>query len=377
VEQRLLQSSRMEAVGRLAGGVAHDFNNLLTAIRGNTDLVLLDLPADAPWREDILEVQRATDRAVALTSQLLAFSRQQVLERRVLDLNGVIQELQRMLARVIGEDIHLVTDLYPGLGAIHADRGQVEQVIVNLAVNARDAMPEGGVLTIATRYVAEAHGLPANAEGFVLLEIRDNGHGMDTRTRERAFEPFFTTKEQGKGTGLGLATVYGIVTQSGGQIALDGAPGGGTVVRIHLPRAPGAVAVAAPMGRAALPRGHETVLLVEDEPAVRRLSHRVLERVGYRVLQAKDGRDALRVMGEHEGALHLLLTDMVMPNMGGRELARRVVAARPGTRVLFMSGYTDEPVQGGRDPDGMEAGFIQKPFSPEDLARRTRAALDG
>jgi len=377
VEQRLLQASRMEAVGRLAGGVAHDFNNLLTAIRGNTDLVLLDLPADAPWREDVLEVQRATDRAVALTSQLLAFSRQQVLERRVLDLNGVIQELHRMLARVIGEDIHLVTDLHPGLGSIQADRGQIEQVIVNLAVNARDAMPDGGVLTIATRNVADAHGLAPAADGFVLLEVRDNGHGMDARTRERAFEPFFTTKEQGKGTGLGLATVYGIVTQSGGQIALDAAPGGGTTVRIHLPRAAGVEAPSVAVGRAALPTGNETVLLVEDEPAVRRLSHRVLERVGYRVLQARDGRDALRVMDEHDGALHLLLTDMVMPNMGGRELARRVRAARPGTRILFMSGYTDEPVQGAREADDLESAFIQKPFSPEELTRRIRAALDG
>jgi PAS domain S-box-containing protein len=379
-QQQLLQAQKMDAVGRLAGGVAHDFNNLLTAIRGNAELLLLDIPPGDPRREDVEEIRKAADRAAGLTRQLLAFSRRQVLQPRVLDLNGVVQEMERMLRRLIGEDVELVTRLAPGLAQVRADPGQVEQVVMNLAVNARDAMPAGGKLIVETANVELGEEVrrthPYVAPGrYVKLCVNDTGQGMDAETRERAFEPFFTTKPAGRGTGLGLSTVYGIVKQSGGFIWIDSELGRGTSVRIYLPPVGGPAAPEPASTPLQLPgRGEGTVLLAEDEVTVRRLAVRVLRRGGFTVLEAADGEEALAVAGEYDGPLHLLVTDMVMPRMGGRDLAARLRAARPGVPVVYVSGYAEEAVQrnGVLDPG---ARFLPKPFTAEQLLDAVHAAL--
>jgi len=381
LEAQLRQAQKMEAVGRLAGGIAHDFNNLLTAIIGYTDLALADLREGDPMRQDMEEILRAAHRAAGLTRQLLAFSRQQVLAPRVLDLNEVVQTVDKMLGRLVGEDIELQSVLAPGLGHIKADPGQLEQVIVNLAVNARDAMPTGGKRTIETADVemAETRGrdlttVPAGR--YVMLAITDSGTGMDEDTKARIFEPFFTTKEQGKGTGLGLATVYGIVKQSGGFIWVYSEPGHGTTFKIYLPRVEGAAdALAPPVGTAAVPRGTETVLIVEDEEAVRALAKTALARKGYRVLEAANGGEALLLCESERAPIHLLVTDVVMPGLGGADLAQRLAPLRSEMKVLFISGYTDRAAarHGTMQPG---AAYLEKPFSLDALARKVREVLD-
>ena len=380
LQQQLLQSQKMEAVGRLAGGIAHDFNNLLTVITSYSDLLLEDLGTDDPKRSDVEQVRKAADGAAALTRQLLAFSRQQVVEPRVVSLNAVVESLQKILRRVLGEDVELAATPGPDLGAVRADVGQLEQVLMNLAVNARDAMPTGGKLTIETGNVehdpafARGHGAVAVRQ-FVMLAVTDTGVGMDEATKARIFEPFFTTKEPGKGTGLGLATVYGIVQQSGGFIWVYSEPGHGTTFKIYLPRvdAPAegvAVTAVAPVGR-----GTETVLLAEDAAAVRAVARQVLERQGYTVLEAPDGELALHLAQRHSGPIHLLLTDVVMPGMSGRQLADRLAPARPDMKVLYASGYTDDSVvRHGVLEEG--TAYLQKPFTPESLARKVRDVLD-
>jgi two-component system, cell cycle sensor histidine kinase and response regulator CckA len=370
----------MEGIGQLAGGIAHDFNNLLTTVLGYSDMALSQLSAHDPIREDIDEIRKAGQRASNLTRQLLAFSRKQVFEPRVLDLNALIAESSRMLARLIGEHIRFETVLDPELGSVRADPGQVEQVIVNLVVNARDAMPEGGMLTVRTGNAditapsSRDHGGLAPGR-YIVISVRDTGVGIEPETQKRIFEPFFTTKEKPHGTGLGLATVYGIVSQSGGHIVVASEPGRGSTFAIYLPRVdePASAAVVAPAP--AIHRGSETILLVEDEAAVRGLTLRCLQSSGYTVLQAASAEEALPIAAAHAGRLDLLLTDVIMPGASGPELARRLLEKRPGTRVLYVSGYTDASMasQGALD-DG--AYFLQKPFTPESLARKVREVLD-
>ena len=379
LQQQLVQSQKMEAVGRLAGGVAHDFNNLLTVILSYSDLLLEDRPPDAPDREDIEQIRKAAVGASALTRQLLAFSRQQVLEPRVLEVNTVVASTEKMLTRLLGEDISLTASLAPALGAVKVDPGQLEQIIMNLAVNARDAMPHGGRLSIETANVdmdeSYVRGHPVAHPGpYVMLAVSDTGIGMDAVTQARIFEPFFTTKEAGKGTGLGLATVYGIVKQSGGFIWVYSEPGHGTSFKIYLPRVdePVARAVAAPE----VVGGSETVLVVEDVAAVRAVAREMLERHGYTVLEAPDGETALRLAGKHQGVIRLLLTDVVMPDVSGRQLADQLLELRPDMKVLFMSGYTDDAiVRHGVLKEGI--AYLQKPFTPDTMARKVRAVLDG
>ena len=381
LEMQLLQAQKMEAVGLLAGGVAHDFNNVLTAIAGYAELLREDLPGDDARRGDLEEILRATDRAATLTRQLLAFSRRQVLAPRVLDLNTVVASVDNMLRRLIGADVALRTALASDLGAVRADPGQLEQVIMNLVVNARDAMPRGGKLTIETANAEldESYALehPAVVAGpFVMLAVSDSGVGMDAATQARIFEPFFTTKEKGKGTGLGLATVYGIVKQSGGNIWLYSEPGRGTTFKIYLPRVDQPLELPAPTPAAReTPRGTETVLLVEDDEAVRTLARKMLASHGYTVLAAPSGADALELAASHAGPIHLLVTDVVLPGMSGRELAARFQSVRPGLKVLYTSGYTDEAVvhHGVLDPG---IAFLQKPFTSGALARKVRETLD-
>jgi signal transduction histidine kinase/ActR/RegA family two-component response regulator len=379
-EDQLRQSQKMEAVGRLAGGIAHDFNNLLTGITGYTQLLLQQVKENTPWRRYLEEIRGASERAASLTRQLLAYSRKQLLAPKVIDLNSLVSNLDAMLRRLIGEDIQLFTSLEPDLGAVKADPGQIEQVILNLVVNARDALPRGGRITVKTANVAPPGGAPAAAAdrplGQVLLEVTDTGTGMTESVKTRIFEPFFTTKEMGKGTGLGLSMVYGIVQQSGGQIKVDSAPGQGATFRIFLPRVAGAAenerartAIAAPDG------GGETVLLVEDEPMVRALVRDVLKMYGYTVLEAAHGEDAISLCRKHTGPIDLMLTDVVMPHMNGRELHDRLAPLRPDLKVLYMSGYAE----GGIVHDGIidpGTAFIPKPFTPEDLATKIRAVLD-
>ncbi|HEU4564878.1 MAG TPA: PAS domain S-box protein [Gemmatimonadaceae bacterium] len=376
-EEQLRQAQKIEAVGRLAGGIAHDFNNLLTAISSSAELALAALPADTPARDDLREIQQAAHRAAALTRQLLAFSRNQVLQPRVLDLNLVVGDAERMLRRILPADVALLTALDPALGYVRADPGQIEQVLVNLVVNARDAMPGGGAIVVETANVAvddamlSAH--PELSPGeHVVLRVRDTGHGMDDETLARIFEPFFTTKESGHGTGLGLATVYGIVRQSGGHVVVESAPGVGTAFHIILPRVEEHPRAEGEAAHCSLPRGSETVLLVEDEPSVRVAARRILEMHGYRVVEAEHGLDALRRREELGGGVDLLLTDVVMPEMGGFELASRLRARQPGLPVLLMSGYPDGA--GSAAPSG--AGFIAKPFAAEALVRQVRELLD-
>ena len=379
LEVQYRQAQKMEAVGRLAGGIAHDFNNLLTAIIGTTSLVLEDMGLESRARLDIQEIEKAAKRAAGLTRQLLIFSRQQVLEPRALDLNALVGNLEKMLHRLIGADIELRTKQAAALGAVRADPGQLEQAIVNLVVNARDAMPQGGRLTIETAdveldrsYVA-GH-VPTQPGPYVLLAISDTGVGMDDATKARLFEPFFTTKEPGRGTGLGLATVYGIVKQSGGYIWAYSELGHGTTFKIYLPRvAETPEAPESTTGTATPVGGSETVLVVEDQEEVRKLTKRVLEARGYTVLAARNGAEALEIVGQHPTRIHLMITDVVMPGMNGRELAELACAKRSDLKVLYVSGYTGEAVLQHRL---LEPGvaFLQKPFTPDALARKTRQA---
>jgi two-component system, cell cycle sensor histidine kinase and response regulator CckA len=378
LEEQLLRSQKLEAVGRLAGGVAHDFNNLLTGILGYADLLHRGLADDDPRRRDAEEVKRAAERAADLTRQLLAFSRRQVLEPRVLDLNEVVEDMQRMLRRLIGEDIELVTAVEPDLGRVEADPGQLEQVIANLVVNARDAMPNGGRLVIQTANAEVDETFTSGRAGgmqpgpYVVLEVSDSGAGMDAETQAHAFEPFFTTKEVGKGTGLGLATVYGIVKQSGGFIWVYSEPGEGTTFKIYLPQVEKPVDVAAAPPPRSARGGTETVLVVEDEEVVRDLIGRDLTGRGYSILTAGTGREALAVAAGHDGAIDLVVTDVVMPEMGGLELMQRLTAARPGIKVVYMSGYTERAVADGVVPRPL----LQKPFNASTLADTIREVLD-
>jgi two-component system cell cycle sensor histidine kinase/response regulator CckA len=380
LEEQFRQAQKMEAIGQLAGGVAHDFNNLLTIINGYSE-VLLDtlLPGD-PAREMIEEIHSAGERSAGLTRQLLAFSRKQVLAPRVLNVNAVLTDAERMLRRVIGEDVALVTDLDPELGAVRADPGQLEQVVLNLAVNARDAMPTGGRLTIRTRNAdvtadfADRH--PGAQPGpHVVLSVGDTGIGMTPDVRARIFEPFFTTKGPGRGTGLGLATVFGIVHQSGGAIDVESAAGGGSTFRVYLPRVAPASGATPRSGVRKIPTGTETLLLVEDETAVRNFARQVLAGCGYAVLTAADGDEAVRVAWDHAGPIHLLVTDVVIPGGGGRAASERVTARHPEARVLFISGYTDDAVV-RHGVLSQQANFLQKPFSPVALACKVREVLD-
>ncbi|ODT60197.1 hypothetical protein ABS71_17445 [bacterium SCN 62-11] len=375
LEEQFRQAQKMETIGNLAGGIAHDFNNLISVILGFANLAKEDLPASDARFADLSEVEKAAQRASELTRQLLAFSRKQMLSPRVLDLNPVLSSLERMLARLLGEDVHL--SFLPGdeLDRVHADPGQLEQVIVNLAVNARDAMPRGGNLTIETSNVEldddYAWNHPEVTAGcYVLLAVRDSGEGMDRATQARIFEPFFTTKEQGKGTGLGLATVYGIVRQSGGHIEVQSEPGQGTTFKIYLPRTDRAPQTAVAHTRRAQDlRGTETVLLVEDEDQVRALVRSVLHKNGYNVLEAQNGGEAFLLCEKYQEKIELLLTDLVMPRMNGRELADRLAPLRPHMKVLYMSGYNEEEM-----PD-TDSAFLSKPLSPDSLLSKVRHTL--
>jgi len=381
LEQQVIQAQKMEAVGRLAGGVAHDFNNILTAIGGYTDLLLDDLPLDDPRRQDVDEIHRAADRAAALTQQLLAFSRRQVLQPKVIDLNALVSNVESLLGRLIGEDVQLATALADDAGRVRADPGQLEQVIVNLAVNARDAMPGGGRLTIETRnvdldaaYAAEHRTVVPGP--YVVIAVSDTGTGMSADTQSHMFEPFFTTKEVGKGTGLGLATVYGIVKQSGGSIWVYSELGHGTTIKVYLPRVdePPEPLAAPPLANPERLRGTETILLVEDEPAVRAVARQILARQGYTVLEAPDGPAALAMVAGG-GRVDLILTDVVMPGMSGRALADQLATRWPGVRVLYMSGYTDDAiVRHGMLEPGL--AYLQKPFRPDTLVRKVREVLN-
>jgi two-component system cell cycle sensor histidine kinase/response regulator CckA len=381
LEEQLRQAQKMEAVGQLAGGVAHDFNNLLTIINGYGEVLLGRLRPDDPMGRMLAEIKDAGDRAASLTRQLLVFSRQQVIAPRVLDLNAVVADTARMLRRLIGEDVELATALAPGLGRVKADPGQVEQVLMNLAVNARDAMPTGGKLTIETGNIDIDEGGAALCPGlkpgrYVQLVVTDTGCGMDEATKARVFEPFFTTKERGKGTGLGLAVVYGIVKQSGGFIYVYSEVGSGTAFKVYLPRDEAAAhREKSDVGTSVTPEGTETVLLVEDEEAVRKLTRLTLQTSGYDVLEACNGVEALRVAGRHPGPVHLLVTDVIMPQMSGRELSERLVDRHPGIKVLYLSGYTDDAVV---RHGVLQAGvaFLQKPFGMKALARKVREVLD-
>ena len=378
-EEQVRQSQKMEAIGRLAGGVAHDFNNLLTVIRGHGELVLRKLTGDHPMRRNLLEIGLAAERAGALTHQLLAFSRKQVLQPRILDLGEVVERMSTLLQRLIGEDVELVTRCRGDLGSVRADPAQMEQVIVNLAVNARDAMPRGGVLSLELANLeldqTYAHGHPGMTPGpYVVLSVTDTGHGMDEDTKARIFEPFFTTKEAGKGTGLGLATVYGIVKQSEGFIWVYSEPGRGTTFKIHLPRVDQAPELPSPRPVQAAGQGTETVLLVEDENALRALLRELLESLGYHVLEAGQGAEALRVAREYRGPIHLLLSDLVMPQMTGRELAERLSRLRPDLKVLFMSGYGVGAAPRQEIP--ADAAYIEKPFTADAMGGAIRSLLD-
>ncbi len=381
LEEQFRQAQKMEAVGRLAGGVAHDFNNILTVIGGFCDMAVQSVNSEDPIIKDLVEIKKASDRAASLTRQLLAFSRRQILAPKVLDLNSLIRDMEKMLGRILGEDVELRLSLAEQLGSIEADPGQIEQILLNLTVNARDAMPGGGQLLIETKdttldaaYV-DLH-LDSKEGDYVLLAVSDTGHGMDAHTKSHLFEPFFTTKTEGKGTGLGLATVYGIVKQSRGNIAVYSEPDHGTVFKIYLPR----------LGESALAKKHETlapaaagsetVLLAEDEETLRRLAERILAKNGYRVLSVRDGAEAIKLIETSEEPIHLLITDVVMPKAGGRQVAERATLRFPTIKVLYISGYTDDAVVLNGVLDA-EVAFLQKPFSPDALAKSPRAARRG
>jgi PAS domain S-box-containing protein len=380
LEDQLRQSQKMDAIGQLAGGVAHDFNNLLGVITGYSDLLLRELdPQQRPHRR-VVEIRSAADRAAGLTRQLLAFSRKQILQPRVLDVNAIVANVETMLRRLIGEHIQLVTILSENLGTVKADPGQLEQVLLNLAVNARDAMPDGGRLVIETANVTlDDEFVRSRSESepgpHVVISVTDAGHGMDAATLARVFEPFFTTKEAGRGTGLGLSTVYGIVTQSGGHVTAQSEVGHGATFKVFLPRVDAPVEPRRDRVEPGAPaRGTETVLLVEDEPSLRVMVREVLEGAGYRVLEAASPEGALLVAESHKGEIALLMTDLVMPRMSGQELARRVLAIRPGLHVLYVSGYSFD----GGGPQGLierGANFLEKPFAAATLLQELRRIL--
>jgi len=380
LEERLRQAHKMEAIGRLAGGVAHDFNNLLTIIRGHTDLLADHLGVDISQKRSVEQIQKASNRAVGMTRQLLAFSRMQVLQPSILDLNSVISEMGKMLPRLIGEHIEFTFIPEPKLDPVKADPGQIEQVLMNLAVNARDAMQDGGKVVVRTRNIslsaAEAAKRPVMAPGeYVLVSVSDTGQGMNEETKARIFEPFFTTKEIGKGTGLGLATVYGIVKQSGGFIWVESAPGRGATFEIYLPKASGMASEVGPEPPPRIEsRGTETILLVEDEPGVRDLASQFLRASGYSVLEATDGVQALEVAEGYPGPIHLLLSDMVMPRMSGQELMRRLLTARKDIKIILMSGYSE---YNGTEFQQADRIFLRldKPFSLASLVGKVREAL--
>lgn len=382
LENQLRQAQKMEVVGRLAGGVAHDFNNVLGVVIGYSEILLDACGGDERYAPRLEEIRKAAQRGASLTRQLLAFSRQQVLEPKVLDLNGLIADLKGMLARLIGEDIEIATTLREGLEPVIADPGQIEQVVVNLVINARDAMPQGGRITIETSNVEldpqhASQDFPVVPGRYVLLAVADTGTGMDEETKARVFEPFFTTKEPGKGTGLGLSTAYGIVKQSGGYIWVYSEPGRGSCFKVYLPqvKAKSAVSPSAPLRDPKSFHGSETILLVEDETPLRRMTCEMLQCHGYTVLEAGNAARALELAEGHPGSIHLLLTDVVMPGMSGSELAKKLASLRPGMKVLFMSGYTtDAVVRHGV----LEAGvaFLQKPYSHLALVGKVRDTLD-
>ena len=378
LEQQLLQAQKMEAIGRLAGGVAHDFNNVALVISGHADLLLERLD-DELARRSAREIRRAAEQASALTGQLLAFGRRQVLRPEELDLSAVVSDVVPMLGRLIGDDVELRASLPEGLGTVKADPAQLKQVVMNLALNARDAMPGGGRLTIETSAVhlderlAQAR-LELDPGSYLVLAVTDTGEGMDEATRERVFEPFFTTKEPGKGTGLGLSTVYGVVKQSGGSIWVYSEPGHGTTFKVYLPRHGAAARAPAPREAESMPRrAAGRVLFVEDHEQVRTLVHIVLEQLGYTVLVASNGGEALAQVGVHTDTLDVLITDLIMPGMSGRELADRLRADRPGTRVLFTSGYTQDMLGEGLGPG---EAYLQKPYDQAELARALEELLE-
>jgi signal transduction histidine kinase/ActR/RegA family two-component response regulator len=381
IQQQIGQSQRLEAIGRLAGGVAHDFNNLLTVIIGAGALTLDSLALHDPARAQVEDMVHCAHRAADLTRQLLAFSRRQMIQPKVVDLNSSVVALVKMLQRILGEDVEVITALSQSLGRVLADPGQLDQIITNLAVNARDAMPRGGRLTIETANVDldEAYAMQhadVRPGPHVMLAVSDTGVGMDRETQARVFEPFFTTKAHGHGTGLGLATVYGIVKQSGGHIWVYSEPGRGTTFKVYFPRVQGTTEhVAAPQAPAALARGSETVLLVEDEDAVRTLVRAVMSGAGYTVMECRDAEEAEFMTRSFGGPIHLLITDVVMPGRSGRELAEQLAPLRPAMRVLYMSGYTDNAiVHHGVIDSGV--AFLEKPFTPQQLLRRMREVLD-
>jgi len=380
LEGELRQAQKMESVGQLAGGVAHDFNNLLTVITGRIDFLIGAPNINEEQQADLTEIKKAAERAAGLTRQLLEFSRKQLLQPRVLDLNRTLDELEPMLRRLIGEDIRIEIEHGRDLGSVSADPGQLQQILMNLAVNARDAMPSGGVITFTTSNETMGNGagspsMQVEPGKYVMLEVTDTGLGMDQATQARIFEPFFTTKGQGKGTGLGLSTVYGIVKQSGGGISVASTLQAGTVFRVYFPRADGYALAEAPEEHGTPVSGTETILLVEDETSVRNLGERVLRSRGYDGLAAENGGDALQLASDADLAVDLVLTDIVMPAMSGRELVEALQTQRPDLRVLYMSGYTDDEIvrRGLHDP-GMS--FIQKPFTAENLAMLVRKVLD-
>ena len=381
LEEQFRQAQKMEAIGQLAGGVGHDFNNLLTVIKGNSELLLARLDPAQPLHKSAEQIKKSADQAAVLIRQLLAFSRMQVLQPRVLDLNSIVAETGKMLPRLLREDIEVVLLLGTSLARVKADQNQIEQIILNLAVNARDAMPKGGKLTIETTNfdLDENYGRlhPGVKPGrYVILAVTDTGTGIDAETQAHIFEPFFTTKEPGKGTGLGLATVYGIVKQSGGWIWVYSEVGQGTVFKIYLPKVEEVVQADKPSGfRTPPPRGTETILLVEDQDGIRDLARPFLEDMGYKVLEASDGKAALQIAQQHQGEIDLLLTDIVMPIMGGYELAQRMAILRPEVKVLYVSGYAEyaSAPAGNLDHDAFR---LQKPFSMDALARRVRETLN-
>jgi PAS domain S-box-containing protein len=380
-EEKFRQSQKMEAVGQLAGGVAHDFNNLLAVIVGYTDMLLRRLsPAgDERTIRQIEEIQKAGNRATTLTRQLLAFSRKQVLQPKILDLNAVVRDMDNMMRRLIGEHIEMHTRLNADWSTVKADPGQIEQVLMNLVVNARDAMPDGGSLTIETANVDLDAAFfkdprPVESGPYVMMAVSDTGQGMSAEIQSHIFEPFFTTKEKGKGTGLGLSTVYGIIQQSGGSVSVYSEPGHGTTFKIYLPRVARSGQVAEGKPEKAVPGGNETVLLVEDEESVRHMAHEILQLNGYSVLDASNGNEAVTVSQQHHGVIELMVTDVVMPLLGGRELAEKLALTRPDMRVLYMSGYTDDAIVRHGVLDG-RASFLEKPFTPDGFARKIREVL--
>ncbi|MBI3553021.1 MAG: response regulator [Elusimicrobia bacterium] len=379
LSEELRQSQKMEAVGRLAGGVAHDFNNALTAIKGHCELLLMDLPKDTRASQDLLEIDKASDYAASLTRQLLAFSRKQILSPKVLNIDAAVKNVSTLLRRTLGENVEFKTKLGAGASRVKADPGQLEQILMNLSINARDAMPEGGRLTLETREADMPEGLsdaPILGERFVMLRVSDTGTGMDAAALEHIFEPFFTTKETGKGTGLGLSTVYGIVKQSGGEIEVESRPGQGTVFAIYLPAVSESADRPQDTSRESeTMRGDETILLVEDEATVRALCTRILRRSGYEVLEASSAEKALEYSERQDESISLMVTDLVMPGMNGRQLAERLCKRRPDLKVLYISGYADETiVKHGLLESGTD--LLQKPFNPMELCRRVRRMLD-